>query len=271
VVGVTFEADLRAAYGAGVDAWADDASILYGPLAEALAAQVPVSLAGRLVLDAGAGTGVAARPLAEAGARVVAVDLTHAMLRRDRAHRPPSTAGDVLGLPFRDGTFDVSVAAFVLNHVHDPAAALAELRRVSIAGGWIVANAFSVRDRLAVKDAIDECVIRRGWSAPGWYRSLQDQTMPLVGSADAMHASAVAAGLTAVRAEEHDVPIGIVEPGQLARYRLGMPQFGPFLKSLDSAERQAVFREALEAVRTVSPDGAAVAPAVVSLVARVPE
>ena len=271
VVAVTFESDLRTAYGAGVDAWAEDATILYGPLAHALVAQVPVDVAGRLVLDVGAGTGVVSRPLVDAGATVVAVDLTHGMLLRDRAHRPPSSAGDVLGLPFRTGTFDVSVAAFVLNHVHDPASALAELRRVAIPGGWIVANAFSVRDRLAVKEVIDAAVIRRGWSAPAWYRSLQEQTMPLVGTAEAMRASAVAAGLAAVRAEEHDVAIGIVDPDQLVRYRLGMPQFVPFLQSLDDHERRAVFRDALEEVRTVSPDGAAVAPAVVSLVARAPE
>lgn len=271
MVVVTFGTALRTAYGAGVDAWADDASILYGPLAKALVDQIPVDVADRLVLDVGAGTGVASRCLVEAGAQVVGVDLTHAMLRRDRSTRPPSTAGDVLALPFRGRAVDVSVAAFVLNHVHDPSAALAELRRVSVAGGWIVANAFSVRDRLVVKDAIDDAVIRRGWSAPRWYRSLQEQTMPLVGTVDAMHASATAAGLTDVTAEERNVVIRNVSADELVRYRLGMPQFSQFLESLGAAERRDVFHEARQAVHSAQPEGAPVAPAVVTVVARVAE
>ncbi|MGH3397053.1 MAG: class I SAM-dependent methyltransferase [Streptosporangiaceae bacterium] len=47
-------------------------------------------LAGRLVLDCGAGTGIASRQLAARGARVVSPDVGEQMLRRALARSPGS-------------------------------------------------------------------------------------------------------------------------------------------------------------------------------------
>ena len=94
---------------------------MYAQLARVLVAAAPVPLAGRLVLDLGAGAGVAGRAALAAGARrVVAVDLSEGMLRRGGGGRP--VAADAVALPFRDGSFDLVVAAFCLNHLDSLAA-----------------------------------------------------------------------------------------------------------------------------------------------------
>jgi SAM-dependent methyltransferase len=46
--------------------------------------------------------------------------------------------GDAHALPFANDTFDAAHTERVLMHVEDPAAAMAELRRVVRSGGWIV-------------------------------------------------------------------------------------------------------------------------------------
>jgi len=68
-----------------------------------------------------------------AGARWLVADLTPAL--------SPDVAADVAALPFRDGAFDAIKITEVLEHVPDPAAALAECRRVLRARGHVVISA----------------------------------------------------------------------------------------------------------------------------------
>ena len=56
----------RQGYEGAASAWADGAELVYGPLADALLARAP-ALAGRVVLDVGAGTGAVSRRLVTAG------------------------------------------------------------------------------------------------------------------------------------------------------------------------------------------------------------
>jgi SAM-dependent methyltransferase len=65
------------------------------------------------------------------GAWVVA-DIAHVL--------GPDVVADVQSLPFPDGAFDAVKATEILEHVPDPAAALAECRRVLRAGGHLVAT-----------------------------------------------------------------------------------------------------------------------------------
>jgi demethylmenaquinone methyltransferase/2-methoxy-6-polyprenyl-1,4-benzoquinol methylase len=52
-------------------------------------------------------------------------------------------AGDALELPFRSGAFDAVTISFGLRNVADPAAALAEMRRVTKPGGRLLICEFS--------------------------------------------------------------------------------------------------------------------------------
>ena len=100
---------------------------------------------GDRVLDLAAGTGTSSRVLTEAGAACVACDFSLGMLQVG-ARRPAGNgsgtvrfvAGDALRLPFADGVFDAVTISFGLRNVINPAAALAEMRRVTRPGGRLV-------------------------------------------------------------------------------------------------------------------------------------
>jgi len=101
-----------------------------------------------LALDVAAGTGELARHLArkEGRATVVALDFCPDMLSRARAKRIAQDGGDrvefvlgdVLQLPFADGTFDCVTIGFGLRNVADVRAAFREMSRVTRAGGTVV-------------------------------------------------------------------------------------------------------------------------------------
>ena len=92
---------------------------------------------GDAVLDACCGTGDLALAAERAGGRVVGVDFSERML--ERARRKSTSVewacGDLLALPFGDGTFDSATVGFGIRNVTDLERALAELRRVLRPGG----------------------------------------------------------------------------------------------------------------------------------------
>jgi SAM-dependent methyltransferase len=92
----------------------------------------------------GADTVMLARHVAPGGGRVIGLDRSAAMLGFARA-RPEAQGlpiefrdGDVLRLPFDDGSLDAVWMERVLIHVEDVGAALAEVRRVLRPGGKAV-------------------------------------------------------------------------------------------------------------------------------------
>jgi SAM-dependent methyltransferase len=100
-------------------------------IAEALA------LTGReTVLDVGAGTGHLGEAFRARGHRVVALDASWNMLRKNPA--PVLCLADAARLPFPDGAFDVAVEANLLHHLPDAVAALREMARVSRLGVGVV-------------------------------------------------------------------------------------------------------------------------------------
>jgi SAM-dependent methyltransferase len=92
---------------------------------------------GDVVLDLGSGPGRHAREAIRRGARVVALDLSLADLKQCRDDGACAVQADALRLPFPDGAFDRVIAAEVLEHIPDDAAAIAELVRVVRVGGTI--------------------------------------------------------------------------------------------------------------------------------------
>lgn len=88
------------------------------------------------VLDAGCGSGDFAALLTAPDVRCV--DISPAAVDAARARGLRAEVSDIQKLPFPDGAFDVSVANWVLYHVHDRALAIAELARVLTPTGRFV-------------------------------------------------------------------------------------------------------------------------------------
>lgn len=124
---------------------------------------------GNRVLDACCGTGDLALACARAGGDVTGLDFSRAMLERARRKAPALNwvEGDVLALPFEDGSFDTATVGFGARNVADLEHALGELRRVLVAGGRM---------------AILEITTPRGPLA-AFYRLWFDRIVPLLGRA----------------------------------------------------------------------------------------
>lgn len=104
---------------------------------------------GMTLLDVGCGPGTITVDLAEAVApgRVVGVDREEGIVEQAAAlaaergiGNATFAVGDVYALDFPDRTFDVVHAHQVLQHLTDPVAALAEMRRVTRPGGLLAAR-----------------------------------------------------------------------------------------------------------------------------------
>ena len=89
------------------------------------------------VLEVGAGTGANLPVLDALGVRqVVGCDVSAEALRYSaRGHAGPLAAADAVRLPFKDSSFDLVMAADVIEHLEDDSAALAEFVRVLKPGG----------------------------------------------------------------------------------------------------------------------------------------
>jgi demethylmenaquinone methyltransferase / 2-methoxy-6-polyprenyl-1,4-benzoquinol methylase len=122
---------------------------------------------GDRVLDACCGTGDLAIAAAACGGRVTGIDFSQPMLERARRKAPGIewVRGDVLALPFEDGSFDAVTVGFGVRNVDDLDAGLRELRRVLRHGGRI---------------AILEITRPTGVLAP-FYRVWFDRLIPALG------------------------------------------------------------------------------------------
>jgi ubiquinone/menaquinone biosynthesis C-methylase UbiE len=97
---------------------------------------------GERVADIGCGLGTAVRELAAHGARAIGFDASEAMLaearRRSVGAGVEYALADAVDLPLEDGALAGYRAERVYQHLPDPAAALAEARRVLAREGRIV-------------------------------------------------------------------------------------------------------------------------------------
>lgn len=235
------------------DAWASGPDIVYGEIARGVLWLVTASLEGRWALDAGAGTGAVGRVLAARGARVIAVDASEPMLRAG----PPAgdrtaVLGDVRSLPLGPCAVDITVAGFVLSHVPDPGAVLAELGRVTVPGGTVLATAFPADvPQHPTKAAVDDALACAGYVAPPWYAELKETGEPRVGSVSAL--AELAAGGLFARSFVHEVNVSLadLDVATVVAWRLGMAHVAPFVAGLDASARdelEATCRGAVESV-----------------------
>ena len=103
-------------------------------------------------LDLATGTGDIAFRLAATGMQVVGLDVTHRMIELARKKSaaygkgrrlPGFVVGDMLALPFPDGSFDVVTAGYGLRNVPDLRAAVDEIHRVLKKGGQALSLDFN--------------------------------------------------------------------------------------------------------------------------------
>ncbi|MBM3519766.1 MAG: class I SAM-dependent methyltransferase [Alphaproteobacteria bacterium] len=165
------EPDVKLAY----RRWAPVYDKTFGKFVEAAVRQVTARAnahEGKL-LEAGVGTGLAL-PHYKPSLQVTGIDLSpdmlaRARLRAKRAGRTNIEAlieMDATALSFADGSFDVTVAMFVMTVVPDPGAVMAELARVTRPGGTIlICNHFSVAGGLrgAVERRLAKYAAKLGW------------------------------------------------------------------------------------------------------------
>ena len=97
------------------------------------------------VLDVACGPGILACAFARVAKHVTGIDITPAMLERARMLQQDRgltnltwREGDVLPLPFAEGSFTLVTSRFAFHHFLDPQAVLAEMARVCAPGGTVL-------------------------------------------------------------------------------------------------------------------------------------
>jgi SAM-dependent methyltransferase len=136
---------------------------IFTPFADDLVADVRP---GSRVLDVACGTGIVARRAAAHGAAVVGVDVNEQMLGVAREIAPEIRwlEADAADLPLPDAAFDWVFCQQGLQFMTDPAAAVAEMRRVLAPGGRLTVSVWRPCDayeRLAgLLDAESAAIMR---------------------------------------------------------------------------------------------------------------
>lgn len=160
---------------------------------------------GESVLEVGCGNGAYLELMPAVG-----LDSSVGMLSAARARtQGPLVAGDVTVLPFRDGSFDVVLAAHMLYHVADRPLAMSELRRVLALSGTCIAVTNGESNQAELIALLEE-VVGGGWK----WRRPSDRAFSLENGAAQL--------ATAFKSVQRvDCPPGVVEvtdPQALADY-----------------------------------------------------
>ena len=197
-------------------------------------------------LDAGCGTGAVTRAIVDAGAAsVVGVDRSEAYLTfaRRRVAHPCARfeVGDLARLPLPAADVDAAGSAFVLNFLPDPAAGLAEMRRVVRPGGAVACWVWDYADGMELLAAFWDAAMAVDPAA------LQHDERPrFAGICGTRQLSALFddAGMRAVVSQDFDVDARFASAEDAWRPFLGGQGPGPtYLASLDATSRQRMHDE----------------------------
>jgi SAM-dependent methyltransferase len=214
----------------------------------------------RSALDVGSGSGVVASMASECPF-VVALDPSVEMLRTARGNGLPHAAAAVVpGLPFRDAAFDRVTASFVLSHVMEYEAALADMVRVLRPGGRLGATAWGLltSEYRSCWDSLAERFVD-----PEELGAAMAQALPwedLLGQPDKLRNAFAAAGLHDVQADliEYAIHMNIETflqirenslPARFLRRRLNEESWKRFRETVAN-EFHARFRDPVDHMRT---------------------
>ena len=215
-------------------------------------------LAGRLVLDWGAGTGIASRQLTERGARVISLDIGEQMLRRAHARSPltPCVQADGNRMPVRAGSADLVTFAQSW-HWFDQRAASAEVARVLRPGGYWAA--WWNRASGAGEPWFDRYEDVLAVSCPGFtWRHERDETL-------AQDSSSALEGTLLMEPIGHEV-VPWTRQVKAADWFTD-EQSKSYIIGLEPTVRESVLRQLAEIVMAQFPDGQMTVPYLTTLVA----
>lgn len=188
------------------------------------------------VLEVGSGSGLLAEQISRSGADLVAVE-PDADMRAIALARTGVAAVEagLPHLPFGDDTFDVVVANFVVNHVGDPRAGVAELVRVARPGGRVVFTVWPSQP--TAQGTLFKAVLDRAEATPPTFDVLPaalDFERSVNGAAALLHG----AGVGEVRAHEVDC-VWRIEPERFwPGLEAGIGGIGKALLQQDDATRR---------------------------------
>jgi SAM-dependent methyltransferase len=132
--------------------------VIYRTVISILRKEIPDAHA-KQVLETGSGTGLVSLELAGRGADVFLLDLSPEAVRFSRIAFEKAGSGqetiqaDILSLPFKDDSFDVTWSGGVIEHFgqHDQIKILSEMLRVTRPGGKVIVIAPSSKGRIYMR------------------------------------------------------------------------------------------------------------------------
>ena len=96
-------------------------------------------ISGKILLDAGCGTGWFSKAAVERGANVTSMDLGENLLGKVKEKcNSTRVVGSILEMPFEDNFFDIVVSSEVIEHTPDLEKAIREIYRVLKPGGIMI-------------------------------------------------------------------------------------------------------------------------------------
>jgi len=123
---------------------------------------------GHHLLDVASGPGELAARAAKRGARCIGVDLSPKMIALASRLHPgiEFKEADVEHLPFSNNSFDAVAGAFLLGHLPNPEAALAECIRVLKPDSWVGLSWWDDPARQRIQGLFRETIVEAGVKAP---------------------------------------------------------------------------------------------------------
>ncbi len=206
-------------------------------------------------LDVGCGTGQLSRTILELTSprEVVGIDSSEGFLGHARASTPSATfqQANAMQLPFETSAFDATVSGLMLNFVPEPNRAVAEMARVTRAGGTV---ALYVWDYAQGMQLIRYFFEAAAVVDPTAAEHDEGRRFPLC-QPEPLRRLFEQAGLTDVEVRGIDIPTDFVDFDDYWGPFLGGQGAAPsYLMSLDEEHRVAI-REQLRRTLPTEPDG----------------